>query len=189
MWLHRVKQVYGERLDITWKHFSLEEINSSGRTHRVWETPDITEAQALVAQVATEAAKRQGMELFERFHLALMVARHGGKGRIRLNDPAQILELAAEVGLNADRLREDIAEPAIAEAVGRDHTEAVEEHGVFGTPTFVFEDGAAIYLKALVPPEEDSVAFFEHFIALAACRNYMGEMKRPQPPWPRGASI
>ncbi len=186
MWLHRVKDVYGDRLDITWKHFSLEEANAQGRNLRVWETPDISEAQALVAQVAAEAAKRQGAELFDRFHLALMESRHGGEGRIRLNDPAPILALAAEVGLDADRLREDMADPAMAEAVGRDHTEAVDTHGVFGTPTFVFEDGAAIYLKALVPPEEDSIAFFEHFVALAAGRRYMGEMKRPQPPWPRG---
>ena len=187
MWLHRVRQVYGDRLDITWKHFSLEQVNSPEGAPKVWEMPDITEGQALVAQVASEAAKRQGTELFERFHLALMVARHGGKGRIRLNDPEPILALAVENGLDADRLREDMADPAMAQAVGRDHTEAVDEHGVFGTPTFVFEDGAAIYLKALVPPDEDSVAFFEHFIALAAGRRYMGEMKRPQPPWPRGA--
>ena len=187
MLLHRVKQVYGDRLDITWKHFSLEQVNSGDQASKVWETPDITKAQALVAQVASEAAKRQGAELFERFHLALMEARHGGQGRIRLNDPAPMLELAAGNGLDPDRLREDMADPAMAEAVGRDHTEAVERHGVFGTPTFVFEDGAAIYLKTLVPPEEDSVAFFEHFVALAAGRRYMGEMKRPQPPWPRGA--
>ena len=187
MWLHRVKQAYGDRLDITWKHFSLEQVNSGDQTSKVWETTDITEAQALVAQVASEAAKRQGTELFERFHLALMVARHGGKGRIRLNDPAPIAALAADVGLDPGRLREDMADPATAEAVGRDHTEAVEKHGVFGTPTFVFEDGAAIYLKTLVPPEEDAVAFFEHFAAIAAGRHYMGEMKRPQPPWPRGA--
>lgn len=187
MWLHRVKKVYGDRLDITWRNFSLEQVNSPEGAPKVWEMPDITEGQALVAQVASEAAKRQGAELFERFHLALMVARHGGEGRIRLNDPAPILELARENGLDPDRLREDMADPATAEAVGRDHTEAVDEHGVFGTPTFVFPDGAAIYLKALVPPEEDSAAFFEHFIALAAARRYMGEMKRPQPPWPRGA--
>ena len=187
MLLHRVKQTYGDRLDITWRHFSLEQVNSGDQASKVWETADITKAQALVAQVASEAAKRQDPELFERFHLALMEARHGGKGRIRLNDPTPILALAAETGLDADRLREDMADPAMAEAVGRDHTEAVDEHGVFGTPTFVFEDGAAIYLKTLVPPEEDSIAFFEHFAALAAGRRYMGEMKRPQPPWPRGA--
>ena len=127
MWLHRVKQVYDDRLDITWKHFSLEQVNSPEGALKVWEMPDITKAQALVAQVASEAAKRQGAELFERFHLALMEARHGGKGRIRLNNPAPILDLAREVGLDAGRLREDMADPTMAEAVGRDHTEAVDE--------------------------------------------------------------
>ena len=70
---------------------------------------------------------------------------------------------------------------------GRDHTEAVEKHGIFGTPTFVFENGGSAYLKTFIPPAEDSVEFFDHFVALVADRSYVGEIKRPQPPWPKGA--
>ncbi|MFQ5874821.1 MAG: DsbA family selenoprotein, partial [Dehalococcoidia bacterium] len=67
------------------------------------------------------------------------------------------------------------------------HTESVEKYGVFGTPTFLFESGNTVYLKTFIPPEEDSVAFFEHFIALMSHRSWVGELKRPQPPWPKGA--
>ena len=71
--------------------------------------------------------------------------------------------------------------------VERDHTEAVDRHGVFGTPTFVFENSSCAFLKTFIPPEEESVAFFENFVAMFGGRSYLGEIKRPQPPWPKGA--
>ena len=188
MWLDRVKQVYGDKLDVTWKHFSLEQANSKkGPDWRVWEQSDVATANSLLSQIALEAAKRQGADAFDRYHLALLTARHGGAGRIALNRLEPILEVARGAGLDADRLREDMDDATLAERVGRDHIEAVGEHGVFGTPTFVFEGGGAAYLKTFIPPEDDSAAFFDLFVALASHRTYFGELKRPQPPWPRGA--
>ena len=52
---------------------------------------------------------------------------------------------------------------------------------------FVFENGNTMFVKAFIPPEGDAVAEFEHFVAIAKHRNYIGEIKRPQPPWPKGA--
>ena len=187
MWLHRVKQDYGNKLDITWKHFCLEEINSRGDQDRhVWEKEDISQARSLVAQTAAEAAKKQGNDLFEKLHLAILTARHGGKGRINLNDEAAILQLATTCGLDSIRLREDMNDPSVIKAISLDHIEAVTQHGVFGTPTFIFEDGEAAYLKSFIPPDGDAVSFFEHFTAIISGRPYFGELKRPQPPWPRG---
>ena len=187
MWLHKVGQSYGDRLDITWKHFSLEQVNSeNGPDWKVWEQSDPAAAKSLLAQISLEAAKRQGAEAFDRYHLALLTARHGGGGRIALNRIEPLLELARETGLDAAMLREDMDDAALAEQVGRDHMEAVAEHGVFGTPTFVFESGAAAYLKTFIPPESDAVEFFEHFVAVTAHASYFGEIKRPQPPWPKG---
>ena len=85
------------------------------------------------------------------------------------------------------RFEEGLDDPGLLENIARDHVEAVEEHGVFGTPTFLFENGTSAYLKAFIPPEDDSVDFFDHFVALFADRAYVGEIKRPQPPWPKGA--
>jgi len=77
-------------------------------------------------------------------------------------------------------------DPTLREKVGHDHEEAVSR-GVFGTPTYVFEGGRVAFLKAFAPPAEDAVSEFEHFVAIASHRNYIGELKRPQPPWPKGA--
>ena len=187
MWLDRVQQVYGENLDITWKNFSLEQINSKeGPEWKAWEQGDPTERRSLLSQIAAEAARRQGPELYSKFHLALLIARHGGDGRIALNEEEPLLKLAEEVGLDVGRLREDMKDPDLAKIIGKEHEEAAAE-GIFGTPTFIFENGTSAYLKTFIPPEYDSVGAFEAFMATAGHRSYIGEIKRPQPPWPKGA--
>ena len=188
VWLDRVGQVYGKNLDITWKNFSLEQVNSKeGPDWKVWDQPAGYESRSLLSLRAGEAARRQGKGVFERFHLALLTARHGGKGRVPLNEIEPILAVAQEAGLDVGRLQEDLEDSELLNIIARDHAEAVEKHGVFGTPTFLFEDGNAVYLKAFIPPPDDSVAFFENFVALMSQRSYVGELKRPQPPWPKGA--
>jgi predicted DsbA family dithiol-disulfide isomerase len=185
-----VKRVYGDRLHVTWRHFSLEQANSKeGPDWKVWEQSDPAKTNSLPSQIALEAVGRQGKDDLDSYYLALLTARHGGKGRIALNETGPLLDLARDQGLDVQRFRRDMAEPSMAETIGRDHTEAVEKHGVFGTPTFVFAGGGSAYLKTFIPPEEDSATFFEHFAALASERTYFGEIKRPQPPWPKGAVL
>ena len=188
MLLDRVKGDYGDKLEITWKNFQLEQVNrKEGPEWKVWEQPDEHQARSLVAAKAGEAARLQGREHFDRFHLALLRARHAGDGRIPLNEDGPIERLAEDAGLDVGRLRADMKGRSLLDNVARDHTEAVESHGVFGTPTFVFENGNAVYLKSFIPPEEATVDFFEHFVALMAHHTHVGELKRPQPPWPKGA--
>ena len=188
MWLDTVRRKYRNELQITWKSFSLEQANSrQGPDWKIWEQDDITVPHSLVSLVVGEAAREQGNAAFERFHIALLIARHAGHGRIPLNELGPILEIAREAGLNIETLQRTIENPATVAQVGRDHIEAVERYGVFGTPTLVFEGGNAAYLKTFIPPEAESLAFFEHFAAITAGGAFFGELKRPQPPWPKGA--
>ncbi|MXY45957.1 MAG: hypothetical protein F4Y44_03015 [Chloroflexi bacterium] len=190
MWLDKVKKAYGDNLNITWKNFSLEQNAHNLKEGldsdwKVWEQEDASERRSLVSQIAAEAARRQGEEAHAKFHLALLVARHGGEGRISLSDEDAILELAESVGLDSAQMREDMKDPELRRKIGEEHEAAISE-GIFGTPTYVFENGNMAYLKAFIPDDEDAVASFEHYIALANHRNYFGEIKRPQPPWPKG---
>ena len=190
MWLDKVKKAYGDNLNITWKNFSLEQNAHNLKEGldsdwKVWEQEDASERRSLVSQIAAEAARRQGEEAHAKFHLALLVARHGGEGRISLSDEDAMLELAESVGLDSAQMREDMKDPELRRKIGEEHEAAISE-GIFGTPTYVFENGNMAYLKAFIPDDEDAVASFEHYIALANHRNYFGEIKRPQPPWPKG---
>lgn len=190
MWLDKVKKAYGDNLDITWRNFSLEQNAHNLKEGldsdwKVWDDDDPTQRRSLVAQIAAEAAKRQGDEAHAKFHLALLTARHGGEGRVSLSDEDAILEVAENAGLDAGRMREDMKDPELRRIIGEDHETAIAD-GIFGTPTYIFENGNMAYLKAFIPEDEDAVASFEHYIALANHRNYFGEIKRPQPPWPKG---
>jgi len=190
VWLNRVKSVYGTSLDVTWKNFCLEQINSADSPDcKVWEQPDPTQRRSLIAAMSGEAAKKQGSDHFEKFHLALLTARHGGDGRIALNEIKPMIDLAEEVGLDTTKFKRDIMNPQSLEIIGDDHKDAVENHGVFGTPTFLFKNGHSAYLKTFIPPEKDSIEAFKHFMAISADRPYIGELKRPQPPWPKGALL
>jgi hypothetical protein len=188
VWLDRVARAEPGRLEITWKSFVLDQINSKkGSDWKLWEQDGAYEAsRSLLSLHAGESAKLQGRDAFERFHVALLIARHGGR-RLSLTDRDALVGVAREVGLDVPRFEQGLDDLSLLENIARDHKEAVEQHGVFGTPTFLFENGTSAYLKSFVPPEDDSVDFFNHFVAIFADRAYVGEIKRPQPPWPKGA--
>jgi predicted DsbA family dithiol-disulfide isomerase len=194
VWLDRVKAVYKDNLQITWKNFSLEQnafalkqkAEGTESDWKVWDDPNANERRSLIAQIAAEAVRTQGEEAYEKYHLALLIARHGGQGRAPLNDVDVLVKIAEDIGLDGARLREDMKDPALAQKIGRDHEQAVSL-GIFGTPTFLFEDGNVAFLKTFIPPAEDSIGAFNAFMATASQRSYIGEIKRPQPPWPKGA--
>ena len=50
----------------------------------------------------------------------------------------------------------------------------------------MFEDSPPSFVKTYTPPKEEAVDAFRHFIALSKNSKLFGEIKRPQPPWPRG---
>jgi predicted DsbA family dithiol-disulfide isomerase len=195
VWLSRVQEAYGDNLDITWRHFSLEqnaytlrqgsEGNGDG-DWKVWEQDDLTAGRSIVSQIASVAARRQGAREQDRFNLELLTARHGGEDRLPLNQKEAMVGIAEKAGLDVDRFKQDLDDPGLGATVGHDHEEAVS-HGIFGTPTFLFENENVAFLKTFTPPEEDSVETFEHFMALASTKSYIGELKRPQPPWPKGS--
>ena len=171
----------GERpLDIRWRYFSLIQVNSKVEGFTVWDASD-AEARGRLAFKAAEAARRQNA--FEDFHMALLRARH--EQRVDIDEIAVVEQIAEDSGLDLDRFRKDIADPEIVSALERDHRVAVADYGVFGTPTFIFEGGAAAYVRLSEPPEaSDSVAIFDRVIAIGAEEPRILEIKRPVKPSP-----
>ena len=186
MLLEAAKENDEEGLEINWRNFSLAQANSKeGPEWKAWEQDDEAQVRGILPLRAGEAARRQGMEAFGRFHMALLTARH--VDRRDINDFDVVLQVATEVGLDTARLREDIADRSILDKIARDHKEAEEEHGVFGTPTFLFSNGRSAFLKVLRTPPEEAPKLTRLLMDVMEDWSYVGELKRPQPPWPRGA--
>jgi predicted DsbA family dithiol-disulfide isomerase len=178
--LKNVKDSGVRPLDIRWRYFSLIQVNSKVEGFTVWDASD-SEARGRLAFKAAEAARRQNA--FDDFHMALLRARH--EQRVDIDEIAVVEQIAEDSGLDLARFRKDIADPEIVSALERDHRAAVADYGVFGTPTFIFEGGAAAYVRISEPPEaSDSVAIFDRVIAIGAEEPRILEIKRPVKPSP-----
>ena len=117
--------------------------------------------------------------------MALLEARHADRRDIGKRDV--LVEIATEAGGDVEGFAEDLDDRSLIEAIVRDHVEAADTHGVFGTPTFLFKNGRSAFLKILRTPPEEAPKLTKLLFELMDNWSYVGEIKRPQPPWPRGA--
>ena len=172
----------GERsIDVRWRYFSLTQVNSKDEGWTIWDTPDSEPTRGRLAFMAAEAARRQ--EAFDRFHMPLLRARH--VDRADIDDVAVLERVAQDSGIDLDLFRRDFADRTILSALERDHREAVAEHGVFGTPTFVFAGGPAAYVRLSEAPDpDDSVEIFDRLVSIAAAEPRILGIKRPVKPSP-----
>jgi protein-disulfide isomerase-like protein with CxxC motif len=111
--------------------------------------------------------------------MALLRARH--EERRHIADMNILVDVATSVGLEMTQFQRDLSDRSLLTRLAEDHTFAVETLGVFGTPTLVFPEGQAIFLKMSVPPPEESLSVFTDLHYLADRRRYIQEIKRPQP--------
>jgi len=174
-----------DRLEINWRYFSLEQANNKeGPDWNIWDQPSDYPSRGFMALRAGEAARLQGETAFNNFHLALLKARH--EDRQKIAETEVLVTVAASVGLDVERFEQDLKNESLVEKIKQDHIEAVEQYGIFGTPTFVFPDGTSAFLKLLKPPEHDAPRLVEVLSEVMEKWSYIGEIKRPQPPWPKG---
>ena len=172
----------GEKLVIDWKYFSLEQVNSqNGPDWKLWEQPEDYPSRGRRAFQAAEAARRQSETAFNRFHMALLRARHEQSRDIA--DVNTLIQVAESSGLEIPRFQEDLSDRQLLVKLAEDHTFAVESLGVFGTPTIVFPEGQVVFLKMRpIPLPEECLQLFMEIRHLAEQRQNVQEIKRPVPP-------
>jgi len=169
----------GREIDVGWRYFSLTQVNSKDDGWTVWDAPASEKVRGRLAFRAAEAARRQGR--FLEFHRPLLLARH--RDRLEVDEPSVVEEVATAAGLDMGRFRQDLADPSILQALARDHTDGVRLHGVFGTPTLVFADGASAYVRLADTVDGDGAArVFDRLVTVAAGEPGILEIKRPRRP-------
>jgi len=185
VWLASAQDQAKDGLEINWRCFSLEQANNKeGPDWNIWDQPSDYPSRGFLALRAGEAARLQGETAFNKFHLALLKARH--EDRQIIADTEVLVSVASRVGLDIERFTRDLQDESLVEKIKQDHIDAVEQYGVFGTPTFVFPDGTSAFLKLLKPPDQDAPRLLEILSEVMEKWSYIGEIKRPQPPWPKG---
>ena len=177
--LDAVQRSGGRDIDVRWRYFSLTQVNSKNDGWTVWDAPASEHVKGRLAFQAAEAARRQG--LFDGFHGLLLLARH--RDLLDIDDRKVVEAVAAAAGTDLGRFKSDVDDPAILESLARDHRQGVLENGVFGTPTFVFADGASAYVRLSEPVNESgAIDVFDRLMAVAAAEPRILEIKRPRRP-------
>ena len=183
-WVDELERQGGAGYAFRWRAFPLEQVNADkGTDWKLCEQPDDFRSRGLPAFRAAEAAKRQGDEAWSRFRTALLRARHEAERDVSKRDV--LLAVAADAELDLDRFAADLADRSLLTAVGDDYEAGRGTHGAFGTPTFVFPDGSAAYVKlSRVPDPENALPMWQEFVRTVVERPEFQEIKRPQKPTP-----
>ena len=181
-WVSELKKQIGDEVQFAFKFFPLEQVNAPDDFEEaIWDLPRENRSPARHSMQAGAAALQQGSEAFDAFNLALMKLKHSeGKDH---GKRASIMEAAQSAGLNMARFEEDLADDELLDLVREHYETGVSEHGVFGTPTFVFPSGTSVYLQLLpAPTAEEAVPLWREFVATAEGRPNFREFKRARRP-------
>lgn len=160
VWIRRVREQ--RDLDISWRFFSLEEINREDGKKHPWERPL---AYGWTPMRVGAWLRRIDGELCGRWYEACGRALHEQGRRFYELDVAH--ELLASIGAPADAWEQALADDTTHDDVRADHEEAVTTHGGFGVPIIVFPNGRAVFGPVVVPAPagEDALALWDLTVA------------------------
>jgi 2-hydroxychromene-2-carboxylate isomerase len=144
----------GAPYQVEYRAFSLSQVHPAEGEAPVWQAADQPRSGVLALQWGL-AVRDQLPDRFAAAHLALFAARHD-QGR-DLNDPEVLAAAVASAGLDPDEVEKLVASGKPAAALAADHTWAVEEHRVFGVPTFV-TDRRAVFVRLMDRPDSGQAA-------------------------------
>jgi predicted DsbA family dithiol-disulfide isomerase len=180
-WLREVRSQLNGELEINWKFFPLEQVNSKeGPEWNVWDQSVDHRTRGWEGFRAAVAAINQGDQAFEAFSAAWFNALH--ETPVGVKRPT-VFEVAAQVGLDTEKFARDFDDRSLWARVGEDYRHGREELGVFGTPTIVFEDGPSAYIQMRPPaPANEALKVWDEFKTTVVGRPYIREIKRPVPP-------
>jgi 2-hydroxychromene-2-carboxylate isomerase len=150
IWMRTVRDQLG--LEVTWRFFSLEEINLAEGKKHPWEREwsygwSMMRVGALL--------RRTDPALLDRWYLAAGTALHVD-GR-KPHRPEVAAELIGQLGLDPALVRQAIEDPSTHDEVRADH-ERVTSLGGWGVPTLVFGGDRALFGPVLIDPPAGAAA-------------------------------
>jgi 2-hydroxychromene-2-carboxylate isomerase len=175
LWIREVRAQLG--IDISWRFFSLEEINRAEGKKHPWER-DWSYGWSMMRIGAL--LRRQSMDLLDRWYLTAGTALHVDGRQPHRREVAE--GLLTEMGLDAGLVEAALVDPTTHDDVRTDH-ERVTALGFFGVPTLTFDDGTSLFGPVLVDPPRGAAAVRLWELVLGWSEfPHVYELKRPKGP-------
>jgi 2-hydroxychromene-2-carboxylate isomerase len=134
----------GADLDVRYVPFSLDQVHVAEGDPAMWERDPSEWGTGVLALLYGIAARDHFPEQFLGAHLELFAARHVHAGK--LDDEAVLREAVTRAGLDPDAVADAARAAETMKTLATEHTEMVDEHAVFGVPTFI-EGEEAVFVR------------------------------------------
>lgn len=145
LWIREVRRLIGLR--ISWRFFSLEEVNRPEGKKHPWEREV---AYGWSPMRVAALLRRQDQNLCDAWYLACGKALHE-EGR-KPHDPETARQLLTSIGVSPDVWDLALEDPSTHDDVKVDHNFAVEELAGFGVPIIVFPENEDLPRRAVFGP-------------------------------------
>lgn len=130
--------------DVRFVPFSLDQTHVEEGEPPLWARPESERGTGLLALQWGVAVRDNFPDQFLDFHLGAFAARHDA-GR-QLKEETVLRDVAYASDLDPDVVAELVAGGEPLEVIAAEHTEMVEDHAMFGVPTFVAH-GEAVFIR------------------------------------------
>lgn len=120
----------------------------------IWDTPNGIDGRGVRALLWAIAVRDDFPDRFRDFHIAVFSARHDDGADI--NDADVLAGLARTAGVDAGAVADAVASGTPMKTLQAEHGALVEDHGVFGVPTFI-SGGEAVFVRLMERHQPDDV--------------------------------
>ena len=174
LWLREMRDRVG--LDLTWRFFSLEEINREEHQAHPWERDW---AWGFSQMRVGALLRRRGQAEVDRWYEA--VGRAFFVDERPTQDPDTHRAVLDEIGVGAAVLDEALADPTTSDEVRADHDEVVSVHGGHGVPTLVFDTGMVLFGPVVAPaPTGDAALRLWDVVCAWGDVPHLFELRKPK---------
>jgi len=162
----------GADYDVTFRPFSLAQNSLEDGDTPVWERDPSGELPSGVRALLWSIAVRDNFpNAFPAFHRAAYNAKHDDL--LDIGDPGVLAQIAQSAWLDPAAISSLVATGEPAATLGAEHTELVEQHAVFGVPTFI-AGGEAVFVRFM---ERHKLEDLEKVLGMLSWTN-VNEFKR-----------
>jgi hypothetical protein len=159
VWIRDVRSQLADGLDITWKFFSLEEVNLVAGKRHPWERPWSYGFGQM--RVGVLIRRELGNDALDRWYDAIGHAFfYDG---VKTHVPETHAEVIANAGFDPSLVERALADESTLDEARTEHQDSVAQYGAHGVPTIVFANEYAVYGPVVVPAPtgEEAVALWE----------------------------
>ncbi len=157
LWIREVQRQVD--LAVTWRFFSLEEVNLVAGKPHPWERPWSYGFGQM--RVGALIRRELGNDALDRWYAA--VGRAFFYDGVKTQVPELHARVIADAGFDPTFVERAIADDSTLTEVREEHQDAVARYGAHGVPTLIVGDGFAVYGPVVVPAPtgDDAVALWD----------------------------